>query len=94
MGGGQCVTLESLPGRWLRDNRHLRYMWIPYTDTVVVVQCNPAAGKQQAAYPGSPSSDSSLPNEQRLKALTGVQILRSLPITHLLFTLLLFTCQY
>ena len=23
---------------WLRDNRHLRYMWLPYTDSVVVVQ--------------------------------------------------------
>eukprot|EP01018_Ginkgo_biloba_P030113 Gb_36463 [translate_table: standard] len=27
--------------KWLADNKHLRYMWIPYTDTVVVVQCNP-----------------------------------------------------
>ncbi|CAG9464777.1 unnamed protein product [Pedinophyceae sp. YPF-701] len=26
--------------KWLRENKHLRYMWIPYTDTVVVVQCN------------------------------------------------------
>ena len=26
---------------WLRDNRHLRYMWLPGTDTVVVVACNP-----------------------------------------------------
>jgi len=25
---------------WLRDNTHLRYMWIPSTDEVVVVQCN------------------------------------------------------
>lgn len=27
--------------KWLSENKHLRYMWIPYTDTVVVVQCNP-----------------------------------------------------
>ncbi|KAG6547363.1 hypothetical protein Mapa_011300 [Marchantia paleacea] len=27
--------------KWLSQNRHLRYMWIPDTDTVVVVQCNP-----------------------------------------------------
>ncbi|KAJ7527041.1 hypothetical protein O6H91_16G033700 [Diphasiastrum complanatum] len=27
--------------KWLQENRHLRYMWIPYTDTVVVVQSNP-----------------------------------------------------
>uniref|UniRef100_A0A6B2L2Q7 FAD-binding PCMH-type domain-containing protein n=1 Tax=Arcella intermedia TaxID=1963864 RepID=A0A6B2L2Q7_9EUKA len=26
---------------WLKENRHLRYMWIPYTDKVVVVKCNP-----------------------------------------------------
>eukprot|EP01125_Pyxidicula_operculata_P018931 TRINITY_DN6805_c0_g1_i1.p1 TRINITY_DN6805_c0_g1~~TRINITY_DN6805_c0_g1_i1.p1 ORF type:complete len:540 (+),score=92.90 TRINITY_DN6805_c0_g1_i1:15-1634(+) len=24
----------------LKENRHLRYMWIPYTDAVVVVSCN------------------------------------------------------
>jgi L-galactono-1,4-lactone dehydrogenase len=27
--------------KWLQENQHLRYMWIPNTDTVVVVQCNP-----------------------------------------------------
>ena len=26
--------------RWLKQNKHLRYMWIPHTDKVVVVQCN------------------------------------------------------
>ena len=25
---------------WLKAHKHLRYMWIPYTDAVVVVQCN------------------------------------------------------
>eukprot|EP00798_Chlamydomonas_sp_ICE-L_P020691 gene20691-27490_t len=35
--------------KWLQDNQHLRYMWIPYTDSVVVVQCNPK---------GSPAADS------------------------------------
>ncbi|GBG88807.1 hypothetical protein CBR_g48422 [Chara braunii] len=34
---------------WIRNNRHLRYMWIPYTDTVVVVQCNPVAPEKQKA---------------------------------------------
>jgi L-galactono-1,4-lactone dehydrogenase len=28
-------------GKWLRDYQHMRYMWIPYTDTVVVVASNP-----------------------------------------------------
>lgn len=27
--------------KWLRENRHLRYMWIPHTDAVVVVTANP-----------------------------------------------------
>ena len=27
--------------RWLAGNQHLRYLWIPYTDAVVVVLCNP-----------------------------------------------------
>lgn len=27
--------------KWLQENQHLRYMWIPCTDTVVVVRCNP-----------------------------------------------------
>ncbi|EGZ23779.1 hypothetical protein PHYSODRAFT_485337 [Phytophthora sojae] len=28
--------------RWLAEYQHLRYMWIPYTDSVVVVQCRRA----------------------------------------------------
>jgi hypothetical protein len=24
--------------KWLRSNKHMRYMWLPYTDSVVVVQ--------------------------------------------------------
>lgn len=27
--------------KWLSENKHIKYLWIPYTDTVVVVQCNP-----------------------------------------------------
>ncbi|KAL6747479.1 hypothetical protein V8C86DRAFT_2908904 [Haematococcus lacustris] len=27
--------------RWLQGHQHLRYMWLPYTDTVVVVQADP-----------------------------------------------------
>lgn len=29
-------------GERLRANKHVRYMWVPYTDAVVVVACNPA----------------------------------------------------
>jgi L-galactono-1,4-lactone dehydrogenase len=52
----QCVPAHALVERtfttsrdevrrnhaaWLAGNRHLRYMWIPHTDDVVVVTCNP-----------------------------------------------------
>ncbi|XP_024533817.1 L-galactono-1,4-lactone dehydrogenase 1, mitochondrial [Selaginella moellendorffii] len=33
--------------KWLQQNRHLRYMWIPYTDVVVVIQSNPLLEGQE-----------------------------------------------
>lgn len=27
--------------KWLAENKHIKYLWIPYTDAVVVVRCNP-----------------------------------------------------
>lgn len=33
--------IESKHESWLREHQHIRYMWIPYTDTVVVVASNP-----------------------------------------------------
>ncbi|XP_010273249.1 PREDICTED: L-galactono-1,4-lactone dehydrogenase, mitochondrial [Nelumbo nucifera] len=27
--------------KWLSENKHVKYLYIPYTDTVVVVRCNP-----------------------------------------------------
>ena len=33
--------IERDHARMLRENQHLRYMWIPYTDSVVVVTNNP-----------------------------------------------------
>ncbi|KAL5708333.1 L-galactonolactone dehydrogenase [Ranunculus cassubicifolius] len=29
--------------KWLNENKHLKYLWIPYTDAVVVVKCNPVS---------------------------------------------------
>ncbi|OVA13745.1 FAD linked oxidase [Macleaya cordata] len=29
--------------KWLADNKHVKYLWIPYTETVVVVTCNPVS---------------------------------------------------
>lgn len=36
---------------WLRSNKHMRYMWLPYTDSVVVVQVNPAGPPAKPAAP-------------------------------------------
>lgn len=44
-------TGELTGCRWLKQNKHLRYMWIPYTDTVVVVKCNPTT-RTTAPGPG------------------------------------------
>ncbi len=35
--------------RWIREHRHLRYMWIPYTDSVVVVSCDLFEGTDEEA---------------------------------------------
>lgn len=43
------TTIDSIKKNhtaWLTQNKHLRYMWIPNTDTVVVVQCNPEGSKE------------------------------------------------
>lgn len=39
----------------LQRNRHLRYMWFPYTDDVVVVTCNPV---KPGEHPNEPSCSS------------------------------------
>lgn len=36
----------------LRANRHLRYMWIPHVDAVVVVTCNPLSKEEEEEYTG------------------------------------------
>jgi len=33
--------IEKNHERWIRDYQHIRYMWIPHTETVVVVASNP-----------------------------------------------------
>lgn len=46
---------------WLKENKHLRYMWIPGTDVVVVVQCNEANGEDlEAAETASLRADTSI----------------------------------
>ncbi|KAL4448874.1 hypothetical protein ABPG77_007591 [Micractinium sp. CCAP 211/92] len=51
----------------LRDNKHLRYMWIPHTDDVVVVTCNEVAEGQEPAIPAPRFSE-----DQRLAPLRSL----------------------
>ncbi|XP_020101856.1 L-galactono-1,4-lactone dehydrogenase 1, mitochondrial [Ananas comosus] len=38
--------------KWLAENKHIKYLWIPYTDAVVVVKCNPPSkGKKPKFTP-------------------------------------------
>ena len=50
--------------KWLRENQHLKYLWLPYTDSVVVVKCNPVK-------PSDKPSDNlpSFTDEQRVEPL-------------------------
>lgn len=51
--------IEKHHSELLQKNRHLRYMWFPYTDDVVVVTCNPVK-------PGENLNESSCSNDERL----------------------------
>ncbi|KAI8472331.1 MAG: hypothetical protein J3K34DRAFT_212053 [Monoraphidium minutum] len=58
------AEIEKNHAKWLKQNRHMRYMWLPYTDTAVVVQVNPApsaraaeAAAAAADAAGGPSED-------------------------------------
>ncbi|EFJ51000.1 hypothetical protein VOLCADRAFT_88191 [Volvox carteri f. nagariensis] len=50
--------------KWLQQNKHIKYLYIPYTDTVVVVQVNPPrtpeelqAAREEAAKPAHPEAE-------------------------------------
>lgn len=63
------MTLDELRknhNRWLVEFQHLRYMWIPYTDAVVVVQCRRAHEDEPLDEKRFPSIQYS--DEVRMKA--------------------------
>jgi len=64
-----CVTYDELERhhkRLLQTYRHVRYMWVPYTDTVVVVVSDVAEpGAEENARPP-------LPEEQRVEPLKAL----------------------
>ncbi|KAG2498500.1 hypothetical protein HYH03_003751 [Edaphochlamys debaryana] len=58
--------------RWLQENQHIKYLYIPYTDTVVVVTCNPVTGGEEglaAARREAEASAAHRPESQRTEAL-------------------------
>ncbi|MEW5306294.1 MAG: hypothetical protein WDW36_008767 [Sanguina aurantia] len=64
--------------KWLSENRHLRYMWLPYTDTVVVVQANPLGSTSGGGSPtssgggSSPAAAAALTEEQKLAPMADL----------------------
>ena len=52
MTRGEAV--ENLP-RLIKEHKHMRYMWIPYEDAVVVVTNDPASGPTTPSPPPPPS---------------------------------------
>lgn len=53
--------------KMLRQNRHIRYMWIPFTDSVVVVTVNPLS-----ACPRGVKATDMAPDAQRLQPLVAL----------------------
>eukprot|EP00897_Mesotaenium_endlicherianum_P007247 jgi/Mesen1/6550/ME000334S05899 len=48
--------------RWLKEHKHVKYLWIPYTSAVVAVHCDPLPPGQVA-----PQGGSSVPEGERLR---------------------------
>ena len=65
-------TVKRNHKQWLREHKHLRYMWIPNTESIVVVQCNPedsphaASALQEAAVTVKGNDESKLNPLQEL----------------------------
>lgn len=69
--------------KWLQTNKHLRYMWLPATDSVVVVQCNEegsamaeAAVQENAVACAKRGdiADTSNPMRELIKSTEGIQL--------------------
>ncbi|GAX80918.1 hypothetical protein CEUSTIGMA_g8353.t1 [Chlamydomonas eustigma] len=66
--------------RWLQENLHLRYMWIPYTDTVVVVRSNPLQATSNGSSKGGHApavTQNTSSQEDRLKPLRDLYVSRT-----------------
>lgn len=78
-----AAEVKKRHAEWVTGNKHLRYMWIPSTDAVVVVQCNeegsPAATAAAAAGTATTGSSSGEgdagqehPHEERMEQLRAL----------------------
>ena len=47
------AEIDANHARWLKEYQHIRYMWIPYTETVVVVGSNPLPDGAEVPEPTS-----------------------------------------
>ncbi|PKA48704.1 L-galactono-1,4-lactone dehydrogenase 2, mitochondrial [Apostasia shenzhenica] len=52
--------------KWLTENRHVKYLWIPYTDTVVVVHCNPLTNWKKREIPSKLKGDEAIQDVRQL----------------------------
>ncbi|GFR43860.1 hypothetical protein Agub_g4987, partial [Astrephomene gubernaculifera] len=55
--------------KWLQENKHIKYLYIPYTDTVVVVQANPGSSAEQLRVAKEQAASPAHPPEERTEAL-------------------------
>lgn len=63
--------------RMLKANQHMRYMWIPHTDVVVVVTNNPH--RPGAPLPPAPAAHSDAERTAPLRALLQVPVTCRIP---------------
>jgi L-galactono-1,4-lactone dehydrogenase len=74
------AEVKAKHATWLRENKHLRYMWIPSTDAVVVVQCNEE--KSEAAKKSALDAAARRKKESEYKTISEqVEPMRTLAVT-------------
>ncbi|GIL70539.1 hypothetical protein Vretimale_3672 [Volvox reticuliferus] len=55
--------------KWLQQNKHIKYLYIPYTDTVVVVQVNPPSSHEELEEAREAAGKAERAPEERTEAL-------------------------
>lgn len=87
------AEVQAQHAQRLKDNKHLRYMWLPHTDSVVVVTCNevpqvgpPGAGNagecRESKYVLTPTGCRAAARHGRTRCLAMLPNTAALPIMH------------